>query len=228
MSRSVRRPPPRLRSVAEPKQARSEATLHRLLDAAEALIQEKGHADVSIPDIVVRAHSSVGGFYARFHDKDELLRALEERFLAEMRDVLGALAAPERWRDADIPEIARAGVTTLLEVFRERRALLVAFAARAADGQGPELQEILGFRREVSARFVELLHARREELAHPDPDLAVDLAVQLVFGLMQQMIVFGEVRVGDRCLGDDELAEELVRSVLGYIGWSARPAAQSI
>ena len=227
MPRSAGRPPPRLRSVAEPKQARSEATLHRLLDAAESLIQKKGHADVSIPDIVVRAGSSVGGFYARFRDKDELLRALEERFLAEMRDLLGGLAAPERWRDAGIPEIVRAGVATLLEVSRERRELLVAFAARAAHGQGPELQDILGFRREVSARFVELLHARSEQLAHPQPDVAVDLAVQLVFGLMEQMIVFGEIRVGDRRLGDDELAEEMVRSVLGYIGYSERAAAQT-
>jgi len=218
MPRSVGRPPPRLRSVAEPKQARSEATLHRLLDATEALIEEKGAGDVSIPDIVARAGSSVGGFYARFRDKDELLRALEERFLGEMRDVLGRLAAPERWHDAGIPEIVRAGVATLLEVFRERRALLVTFMARAARGQAAELEQVLGFRREVSARFVALLHARRESLAHPEPDVAVDLAVQLVFGLMHQMIVFGEVRVGDRRLGEPELARELVRSVLGYIG----------
>jgi len=222
MTRRAERRTPRLRSVAEPKQARSEATLHRLLDAAEELIQEKGPADVSIPDIVSRAGSSVGGFYARFRDKDELLRALEERFLAEMRDLLDALAAPERWARASIPEIVRAGVETLLRVFRERRSLLVAFMARAAQGRG--LQEVLVFRREVSARFVALLHARRETLAHPRPEVAVDLAVQLVFGLMHQMIVFGEVRVGSRRLSEAELAEELVRNVLGYIG-CPEPAA---
>ena len=78
MSRVDPRP---LSSVCRPKQARSEQTLHRLLDAAEELIQEKGLADVSVPEIVRRAGSSVGGFYARFKDKDELLQALEERFL---------------------------------------------------------------------------------------------------------------------------------------------------
>ena len=221
MPRTVGRKPPRLRTVARPKQARSEATLHRLLDAAEELIQDKGIGDVSIPDIVARAGSSVGGFYARFKDKDELLRALEERFLGEMRDVLDELAAPDRWREAAIPEIVGAGVATLLSVFRERRALLVAFMARAAQGQGRELEQVLGFRREVSARFVELLDSRREELGHPDPDVAVDLAIQLVFGLMHQLIVFGEVRVGDRQLAEEDLAQELVRNVLGYIGYPA-------
>ena len=224
MARSTHRPAPRLRSVTPPKQARSEATLHRLLDATEALIEEKGVGDVSVPDIVARAGSSVGGFYARFRDKDELLRALEERFLAEMRNVLDELAAPARWQEASIPEIVGAGVGTLLRVFRERRPLLVTFMARAARGQGTELQQVLGFRREVSARFVELLGSRSEELDHPDPPLAVDLAVQLVFGLMHQRIVFGELRVGSRRLGEPELADELVRNVLGYIGYSERTA----
>ncbi|MBW2445629.1 MAG: TetR/AcrR family transcriptional regulator [Deltaproteobacteria bacterium] len=220
MPRSAGRKPPRLRSVAHPKQARSEATLHRLLDAAELLIQDKGLADVSIPDIVARAGSSVGGFYARFKDKDELLRALEERFLAQMRDLVDGLSAPARWEDASIADIVRTGVATLLAVFQEHRPLLAAFMERAAHGQGPELQDILGFRREVSARFVELLHSRHEELAHPDPEVAIDLAIQVLFGLMQQLIVFGEVRVGERRLGEDELATELARIVLHYIGYS--------
>lgn len=227
MPRSVGRRPPRLRSVAHPKQARSEATLHRLLDAAESLIQDKGLADVSIPDIVHRAGSSVGGFYARFKDKDELLRALEERFLAQMRDLVDGLSAPARWEDASLADIVRAGVGTLLAVFHERRPLLAAFMARAASGQGDGIQDILGFRREVSARFVELLHSRNEELTHPDPEVAVDLAIQVLFGLMQQLIVFGEVRVGERRLGEDELSVELARIVLSYIGYSEGAAVHS-
>lgn len=73
-----------LASVARPKQARSEQTLRRILEAAERLIGEKGLGDVSIPDIVREARSSVGGFYARFKDKNELLRALEERFFQRL------------------------------------------------------------------------------------------------------------------------------------------------
>jgi AcrR family transcriptional regulator len=215
-----------LRSVPRPKQARAEATMHRLLDAAEALIQDKGLGDVSVPDIVARAGSSVGGFYARFKDKDALLRALEERFLGEMRDLLDELASPARWADAPLPEIVRAGVEALLAVFRERRPLLTAFMVRAGQGSGPDLEQVLDFRREVSARFVGLLHSRTEHLAHPRPEVAIDLAIQLVFGLMHQLIVFGDVRVGDRRLDEGELADELVRSVLGYVGYS-EPVAGS-
>ena len=63
-----------------------------------------------------------------------------------------------------------------------------------------------------------LLNTRAERLDHPRPDVAVDLAVQLVFGLMQQRVVFGEIRVGERILSERDLADELVRNVLAYIG----------
>ena len=99
-----------LETVVGPKQARSERTLYRLLDAAEALIAEKGLAEVSIPEIVRRARSSVGGFYARFRDKNELLRALEERFYRELSVRLDDLVDEERWSGAPTEAIPSSSV----------------------------------------------------------------------------------------------------------------------
>ncbi len=209
-----------LRSVSQPKQARSEETLFRLLDAAEALIQEKGLADASVPEIVRRAGSSVGGFYARFRDKDELLRALEERFFREMADRVEALTRPERWREAPIERIVPACVAELVGTFRERRALIGAFVSRAA--RDPEFMEDgLRFRRSVSERMVALLRAYRDEIRHPEPELAIDLGVQLAFGLVHQMVIFGDVRVGSRRLSDREVEQELTRNLLAYLGTPA-------
>src|SRR5437867_12848075 len=88
-----------LQTVAGPEQARSQRTLRRLLAAAAVLIEEKGHAAVSIPEIARRARSSVGGFYARFRDKNELLRALEERHFLEVWRRLEVLADERRWQN---------------------------------------------------------------------------------------------------------------------------------
>src|SRR5512147_110378 len=110
----------RLQTVSGPKQARSERTLQRLLDAAQELIEEKGHAAVSIPEIARRAGSSVGGFYARFRDKDELLRALEERHFIELSQRLDALADARRWANASTTAIVEAAVAELVSVTRER------------------------------------------------------------------------------------------------------------
>ena len=50
-----------------------------------------------------------------------------------------------------------------------------------------------------------------------DPALAVDLGVQLLFGLAQQAATLGEVRAGDRVLSDAALAREFTRNFLAYL-----------
>lgn len=210
------RPAP-LSSVAPPKQARSEQTLYRILDAAEALIREKGLAAVSIPEIVSRAGSSVGGFYGRFKDKDELLRALEERFLQRLYARVEELSRPTRWGAAPTHEIVGHCMHELVAVYRGERNMIAAFLARA--GRDPVLRaEGLRFRRDVSARITELLMARREEWTHPEPMVAIDLGVQLAFGLMFQHVVFGETLAGGRALSDAAIESELTRNFLLYVG----------
>lgn len=211
--------------MAEPKQSRSERTQERLLRAAEALILEKGLADASVPEIARRARSSVGGFYARFPDKDALLRALEERFFAEMLGRVEALADAGRWEGAPIATIVAACGDELVSVFRERRNLIAAFLHRAT--RDPELlAEALRFRAATQERIAALLLPRSRELSHPDPQLAIHLAVQFAFALMLQLVVIGDVHAGNRVLGDRELRDEIVRNFLSYVG-APRPDGET-
>jgi len=206
-----------LSTVAAPKQARSEQTLYRILDAAEALIQEKGLADVSIPDIVRRAGSSVGGFYARFKTKHELLRALEERFLQRLDERVVELADPAHWRRASTAEIVASCMHELVSTYRAEHNMIQAFLTRAATDV--EIRdEGMRFRQRVSSRISELLLTRRDEIAHPEPEVAIDLGVQLAFGLMLQNVIFGGIRAGDRSLGDEQIEAELTRNFLAYVG----------
>jgi AcrR family transcriptional regulator len=203
--------------VTEPKQPRSERTQERLLRAAEKLILEKGLADASVPEIARSAGSSVGGFYARFPDKDALLRALEERFFAEMLTRVAKLADAGRWGDAPIAVIASACAGELVAVFRERRNLIAAFLHTST--RDPELlADAIRFRAATAERIATLLLPRRHELRHPDPRLAIDLGVQFAFALMLQLVVVGDVRAGGRVLSDRELQAEIERNFLAYIG----------
>jgi AcrR family transcriptional regulator len=206
-----------LQTVTGPKQARSERTLQRLLDAAEALIKEKGHAAVSIPEIARRARSSVGGFYARFRDKNELLRALEERHFIQIEQRVEALADASRWANAPTAAIVEAAVAELVTVTRERRQMIAAFLVRAVED--PVIREGgLRFRRRVEQRLSALLLPRRAEMTHPDPALAIDLAIQTAFALMQQHVLIEETQVGGRRLSDEELRRELATMFLRYVG----------
>jgi AcrR family transcriptional regulator len=209
-----------LQTVSGPKQARSERTLHRLLDAAEALIKEKGHAAVSIPEIARRARSSVGGFYARFRDRDELLRALEERHFIELERRVEALADARRWENATTVAIVEAAVAELVTITRERRHMIAAFLVRAVED--PVIREGgLRFRRRVEERLSALLLPRRAEMTHPDPPLAIDLGIQSAFALMQQHVLIEGTQVSGRRLSDDELRRELAAMFLRYVGIQA-------
>lgn len=213
----------RLETVSGPKQARSERTLQRLLDAAEALIKEKGHAEVSIPEIARRAGSSVGGFYARFRDKNELLRALEERHFIELSRRLEALADARRWENASTVDIVEAAVAELVASTRERRHMIAAFLVRAVED--PVIRAGgLRFRRKVEERISALLLPRRHEMDHPDPALAIDLGIQTAFALMQQHVLIEETHAGGRVLSDDELRRELATLFLRYLGVAPRPS----
>ena len=206
-----------LQTVAGPKQARSERTLQRLLDAAQVLIEEKGHAAVSIPEIARRARSSVGGFYARFRDKNELLRALEERHFIEVWQRLEALADARRWENVSTAQVVEAAVAELVSVTRERRRLIAAFLVSAI--QDPAIREGgLRFRRRVEERIRGLLLPRRGEMDHPDPALAVDLAVQTAFALMNHHVLIEKTEAGGRPVSDEELQRELTTMFLRYVG----------
>ncbi len=214
-----------LETVSGPKQARSERTLYRLLDAAEALIAEQGLAGLSIPEVVRRAGSSVGGFYARFRDKNELLHALEERFFLEVQGRLDALADERRWVRAPAADIIAAAVEELVEVTELRRDRIRAFLFRAA--QDVKIRdEAVRFRSRAAERIGALLLGKAPAFTHPEPMLAIDLGVQAAFSLMNQHVLLDGTRAAGRRLSRGELKREIVRMFVGYVGLNEKKASK--
>jgi AcrR family transcriptional regulator len=68
---------------------RAEQRVERLLDAAFALIDEKGTTEFTIQEVVDRSKQSLRGFYQYFDGKDELLFALLEEIIRESLEDLG-------------------------------------------------------------------------------------------------------------------------------------------
>jgi len=205
-----------LRWVRPPQQARSQQTLHRILDAAEALVSDKGFEDSPVAEVVRRAGSSVGAFYTRFRDKDGLLHALYDRYMAEAMATADEALDPERWEGASISEIIQAVTVFLTQIYRERAGLIRAFVVRNhADVEFRARQERLSHY--VSEGLCALLLARRDEIAHPDPERAAAFGLTLVVSTLESVLLFGELRSGALVLSDDELAAELTRAYLAYL-----------
>jgi AcrR family transcriptional regulator len=206
-----------LSSISPPKQARSEDTARRILDAAQSLIEREGLAGLSIPEVVRLARSSTGSFYARFKDKNALLAALEERFFAEVDRVLDELGDPARWRGRPLRELVLACNREMLRRLRQHARLVCAFAFRSAHEAG-FASRVQRFHERLTERMRGLFLSRRDEMHHPEPELAVTLAIQFAFTFIQTRVVYVAQDGVSEGLSDDRLAAELTRMFLGYAG----------
>ena len=91
--------------IVEAKQARSQATHERLLDALSELLQARSYGEISVADIARAAGLTTGAVYARFGDKRGVAVALIERFLAASFERMDSWGAQERWASATPQEI---------------------------------------------------------------------------------------------------------------------------
>lgn len=203
--------------VRPPRQARSQETLDRILDAAEKVVSEKGFDRASISEIVQLAGSSVGAFYSRFRDKESLLGCLHDRFCEEAFVTTDTALEPSRWEGASVREILVELVSFLTIIYAERRGMFRAFIVRSSTD--PSFAED-GARLScyIMGQLTALLVTRRDEITHPDPELAVAFGLRLVFDMLDQSSLYDESRQVH--LGDPRLAEELSRVYIAYLGVS--------
>ncbi len=206
-----------LQWIRPPRQARTQEVLVRLLDAARALLEEKGFEDMSVSEVALRAGTSVGALYRRFPDKEGLLHALHERFCVEAIATADAALTPERWEGVAVEEILAETIGFLTHVYRDNQALDRAIYQRALANERFR-ERSARLQRHVLSGLASLLLARRDEFDHPDPQLAVDMALRQVLGVLVEHFVFGFAESGIVRVSDDVLARELTRSCLRYLG----------
>lgn len=101
----------------EPRTARGERTLRKILDAAREEFGERGFGDSSVVGITQRAGVALGTFYTYFDSKEALFRALVADMSAQVRDhVAPALKGADGMLDGE-----RRALEAFLEFAREHR-----------------------------------------------------------------------------------------------------------
>jgi TetR/AcrR family transcriptional repressor of nem operon len=84
------------------------ATRNRILDAAERLVLEKGFGGTSLDEVIAAAGATKGGFFHHFASKQELARALVERYVAiDMQLLDDLLARAEEESDDPLDQLLR-------------------------------------------------------------------------------------------------------------------------
>ncbi len=156
-----------------PKQNRSRRTLQRIARAALELIAQDGVERTTVGAIVRRAGSSVGSFYARFDGKGDLLLYLDEHIWESVE---------QRWCEAFATGMADRSTDQLVRGLAKLYADLDLVHRGARDeigqalrgpGAGPS-NAAARIRARILEDSAQLLLKKREDIAHPDPALAVE------------------------------------------------------
>jgi AcrR family transcriptional regulator len=192
-----------------PKQARSEATVEAILEAAAQVFERHGYAAGTTNRIAERAGVSIGTLYQYFPNKDAVLVALVHQHLAEsaaaLQPQLQRLNSGSRFDDV-LPEVVRSMVAMhalapgLHRVLFEETSLPATIRA--------ELNEL-------EDRLVDLTAAAlAAELDAPiaDPRLSAHVVISAIEGLTHRLVLRPPVGVTPQAI-----AEEITDLVRAYI-----------
>jgi AcrR family transcriptional regulator len=205
--------------VRPPSQARSQATMERFVQATRELLEERAFEDITVADIVTRAERTVGSFYARFEDKDAVLRLLLEQLDSRIREVVRAFCDPVRWDGSPVSDFVGESVKLNVHAYRRSAPLFrAALAAAATDAEFRERRrETMRFSAEAQKRF---LLTRRAELACADPARASDAMFETISATLDHELLYGRFTVTSPST-DGELIDDLTRRALGILGVAA-------
>jgi len=193
--------------IAQPKQARSQRTLGRIVAAGLELLEEGGPDAVTVQAVVSRARSSVGSFYARFKGKEDLLAHLRDRVRQSAESEWRATVGAASW-ETSLEGVATGAVDLLLDLRPRFDARIRSADRLIAGGQddGPTRKAL----DELAARLLE----RRDEITHPDPERAVRVGLAAVLGVAEHLSAESS---GVPDADPDGLRTECVRLLLGYL-----------
>lgn len=170
-----------------PKGDKRERTRARLIEAASALIREKGFEQTSLADVAERAGMTTGAIYSNFRNRDELFSAVA--------DVRGAPIMPKMWPGMSFADLMASLAEAVIEAMPQRRAAVrgaLAFHAYCLDHEEVRQRRLQTTTR-IHEASVALLRAFPEGELPMAPDLLSRSLQCLMDGLILQRIITPEL-----------------------------------
>ena len=213
---------PKLKKTLEPQQERSRESERKLLKAAAETLGQHGVDGATIPRIARHAGLTPGAVYRRFRDKDELLETAILGILERQDERTKVGLAPKAAAQIPLPVFTEQIIGSMVISYRANAALLRAmrqFVQGRAHSDFWKKASVLEMR--AFRRIVELFLSHRVEIKHPQPKMAISLALMMVISTLFDLVVLPQdpsLYKGLWPQDDRGLKEELVRAFLNYLG----------
>jgi AcrR family transcriptional regulator len=109
--------PPVTKPRGRPKGDKRTRTRAKLVEAAIAVIRERGYEGTTLASVAERAGMTTGAIYGNFKNRTDLLMAVA--------DVKGGPISPRMWPGMSFRELMRSQAEAIIEAMPERRAAMV-------------------------------------------------------------------------------------------------------
>lgn len=208
--------------IKPPVQARSRATLERILDATEILAQHRWFHAITVDEMVRAANVSVGSFYGRFPHKEALLPVLHSRYRDQFQTLFDE-DFTRKFRDADLPARVFGLVHAYVARVRRMRGLIRALSMQARLQPGAMSLDAAELAEMVTGRITDFLLRCRSDMRHTDPAAAIRMGFFVVAAAVREKIIYSEAPHAMIVMSSDtQLAQELAQMYFAYL--TCRPA----
>lgn len=186
------------------------------MKAGAKLLAQKGYEGFTVAEVSRKAKVSVGSVYGRFESKDALVYAIHRRMLERLSAPVDVDEQIARNPDLDLPAAITEAVRVFAAGMDSERDLLRAFMLRGA--VDPRIHKPgSGSSRQAARGFKAVVLARRNQIDHPDPELAADIAFRMVYDVLARHVMYGPAFESDTKRSWDELVTEITRAALAYL-----------
>ena len=218
---------PKSRGTLQPQQERSRESERKLLKAAAEVLGQHGVEGATIPRIARHAGLTPGAVYRRFRDKDELLETAILGMLQRQDERTAVGLTPKAAGQIPLPVFADQIVGSMVISYRANAALLKAMRQFVQGRTNSDFwKKASALEMRAFRRMVDLFLAHRDEIDHPQPKMAVSLALAMVISTLYELVITPHDPTLHKGLwpqDDRVIKRELVRSFLNYLGVRSKP-----
>jgi AcrR family transcriptional regulator len=202
--------------IRPPLQRRSQESLERVLQAGAELLLEVGYEGFTLQEVSKRSGVSIGSIYARAPSKEALVLAIYDREMAKVSAANERLRETAQLEGLQGRDLIIALVDLMARSTLEHADILRVFMYRALVDEeiwkrGSDRSTML------SRAFEEALLEHKDELNHPDPELAIDVAFRMVYNTLVRRVTHGNTFESQRPLSDEDLIRELGEAAADYL-----------